>query len=140
MRNETLSVAQNYINTAVADLNDEVAESDETNNTTIDTITVTEVVETTRLTAMIITFPQFGTLFDSSGLAITEASILPDTMVTYVPDESSTEPDFFTYTLTDHSTGLSSDLGRVDLIVVGAVVTINPCVAVGREPGCSSTP
>ena len=40
-RTETLDVAQAYMNTATADANGDVAESDETNNVTTDTFTVT---------------------------------------------------------------------------------------------------
>ncbi len=136
VRYETLSVAQNYLNTAVADYDQDVAESDESNNTTIDTFTVTDAVETTRLTATIVTFPLFGTLFDSSGLQISPQSILPDTTVSYAPDEGSTETDSFTYMLTDHSTGLSSAVAQVDLRIFEARPSVDLCVAVGREPGC----
>jgi hypothetical protein len=141
VRNKTLSVAQNYQNTAAADYRQVVTESDESNNTTIDTFMVTkEGVETARLTATIVTLPLSGTLFDSSGLAIiTPESVLPDTTVTYVPDGSTTSASF-TYTLTDHSIDVTSGEGTVSLIILASPYGIDPCVAVGREAGCLPSP
>ena len=123
-----------FTNTAVANFDtDDVVESDETNNTTIDNYTVTAAVEApTQLFATITTLPTSGTLSDSNNTPITIANTsLPDTMVTYL--SSSTDPDFFEYTITDPSTGLTSLEAVVELGISGVIVGL--ACSDGRQAG-----
>ena len=121
-------------NTAVADFENDVGELDENNNTTMDTIVVTAAGEAV-LIATIVTLPATGTLLDSNGVAIVALQTLTNTMVTYVPAAGTTGTEFFEYTLTDQSTGLTSAVaGQVDLTITAI---IDPCILVGRDPGCT---
>ncbi len=128
-------IAQSYQNTAIADVEGVVDESDENNNTTIDTYTV--VVAEDGLFATITTLPLFGTLVDQTLQAITQTGPIPGVAVVYMPNAGSTTPDFFEFTVTNTATGLTSVLGRVDL-----VITLSPddCAAQGRPPGCTPGP
>ena len=126
-----LSVAQNYLNTATADFNDDVAESNEADNVTTDAYTVIDAVD--GLFVTVVTLPRFGTLFDQTGAEITEVGAVPGTQVTYVPDE--TDLDFFEYTVTNTASGLTSVIGRVDLSIAAL---LDPCALVGRPPECEA--
>ena len=122
-----------FTNTAVADFELEVAESDENNNTTIDNYIVTADAEPV-IVATITTLPASGTLLDSNGVAIVQGQTLTNTMVTYVPATGTTGTTFFEYTLTDQSTGLTSAVAFVDLTITAI---IDPCLLEGRLPGCT---
>lgn len=124
-RNLVLTVAQNYLNTAVADFNEDVAESNESNNTTTDAYTVTEVEEPGPAFAFkILTLPVHGILRDSTGAVLTSAPVtVPDRNVRYEPNTGYKGVDKFTYELIKG--GLPSvDPGTIFLDIVGPVCTI----------------
>ncbi len=129
-RSATL-LAGTYQNTAVADYQQDVAESDEENNTTLDTYVVAPAQDT--LFATITALPLSGTLFTQSGAAITSPGPIVGTKVTYLPALNSVSSAFFEFKLTSSLTGLSSIVARVDIFVA---VAIDPCALVGRPPGC----
>ncbi len=142
-RTEDIAVGTGYQNTAVADINGVVAESDEQNNSATDTFGVG--TPGTLRTATIEVLPTKGTVSGitatSNGefVAITAVpTVLRDTMVIYTSDPLpigvTEETDFFEYTLFDTSTGLTSIQGRVDLTITEVVDT---CLANGREVACS---
>lgn len=142
VRTEDVAVGTT-VNLAVADLNDDVAESNEQNNSATDTVSVA--AASLRLTATIEVLPTAGTLSGTtltSGGALVAITTVPTdltaTSVSYTSDPLPIgEPegtDFFEYTLFDTSTGLISLQGRVDLTISQV---IDPCVANGREAGCS---
>ena len=122
-----------FTNTAVANFDtDDVVESDETNNTTIDNYIVTADSEPV-IVATIVTLPASGTLLDSNGVAISMGQTLTNTMVTYVPAETGTF--FFEYTLTNQSTSLTSAMaGIVDLTIT---IFLDECTKLGRPVGCT---
>ncbi len=134
VRTQGLQVAGNFLNNAVADFNDDVAESDETNNTATDTFAVTQAVS--GLSATIVSLPTSGTLFDSSGGQIAAAgTTLPDTNVTYVPPLGVSGTASFTYNTINNLTGVTSN--TVTVIVDFFQALIDLCVLVGRDPGCA---
>ena len=124
VRNEGLSVAQGYINTAVADFNDDVAEVDEGNNTTTDSYTVTQAAEPSGVEYSLLTEPLNGDLYeevdgagDPVGSPITAGStILDPETLHYFADPGFEGTDSFTYRCTDTTTGLFDD-ATVDIIV-----------------------
>jgi hypothetical protein len=110
--------AGSYQNTAVADYYDDVIESDENNNSAVDTFTVIEATETARFVAVIVKLPEVGKLLDSSGNEITVEGVqLLDTIVTYQPPQDYTGPATFSYQIIDNLTGLSSGIGLVTITV-----------------------
>ncbi|MFQ5350301.1 MAG: CARDB domain-containing protein [Thermoanaerobaculia bacterium] len=135
-RNEGLSVAQNYLNTAVADFNDDVAEVDEGNNTATDSYTVTQAEEPSGVVYSLLTAPTNGDLYeevdtagDPVGSPLTDGStILDPTSLHYFPDTGFEGTDMFTYRCTDVGTGLFDD-ATVDIIVsspgTGVTLTVN---------------
>ena len=141
-RTEDIAVGA-YQNIAVADIDNVVAEADETNNMATDTYAVA--AASTILTATINTLPTAGTLFGATlasfgaTVAITTAPTdLLSTSVLYTPDPlpvgAEEGIDFFEYTLINTSTGLSSVVARVDLTITQI---IDPCTSVGRDTGCA---
>ena len=94
-------IAQSYINTATADFEQDVTESNEGNNTTTDSYTVTEPDEPpvfATQTFQILSLPAKGTLFDSLGTTITSVPYsLPDPNVEFVPDAGFAGIAEFTY-------------------------------------------
>jgi hypothetical protein len=132
-----------YQNTPVADADDDVAESDENNNTAVDSYVVA--ASGIRLTATIGALPTEGTVFGitsaSNGVAVeitTVPTTLVNTMVSYTPDPlpsgADEVSDVFEYTLFDTSTGLTSSLASVDLIITEV---FDSCLENGREVGCT---
>jgi hypothetical protein len=132
-----------YQNTAVADVDDDVAESDENNNTAVDSYVVA--ASGIRLTATIGALPTEGKVFGitsaSNGAAVeitTVPTTLVNTMVSYTPDPlpsgADEVSDVFEYTLFDTSTGLTSSLASVDLIITEV---FDNCLENGREVGCT---
>jgi hypothetical protein len=76
--------------------------------------------------------PSFGTLFDFNGTQIEQApTTLDNPKVTYVPNQGTTGTDSFEFSVFD---GVSTGFGVVTVLVIEPI--IDPCVAVGREPGC----
>ncbi len=117
VRNEVLTVAQNYLNTAVADFNDDIVESDEGNNTTTDSYTVTEANDGTGLVYQVISLPANGTLVGLSGCSISTPCTLPNVMLSYDPDPGFAGTDSFLYQVFDVGTGLTSAAALIDILV-----------------------
>ncbi len=127
-------VAQNYQNTAVADFNQAVAESNENNNTTLDFFTVTEPdeppVTTAALAFNILSLPANGKLFSSQGVEITAAPFaLADPNVMYEPNEGFAGVDEFEYQI--DKGGLLSNIGKGYITVAG--LTCATCVNVSVD-------
>ena len=108
-RTETLDVAQAYMNTATADANGDVAESDETNNVTTDTFTVTGA---------------------SPDLVVTS--------LTHFPENPTTEDSItFTATVTNEGTGTAA--ASVLTLAVGGESTPQSFNISSLAPGASQT-
>ncbi|NND73700.1 MAG: hypothetical protein HKN44_01730 [Ilumatobacter sp.] len=136
----TSLIAQNYVNTAVADFAEDVAESNEANNTATDTYTVTAAVETKPVlgTFKITALPAIGTLYTSQGTPISSVpTTLPDTMVTYVagPGALVGMVDQFEFSATNSGGLTTNAYGYV--AVVADLVIFDSCLLVGRPPGCT---
>ena len=132
VRMEGVTLPEQVTVTAAADIDGDVTESDENNNTSMEDFLVADVTEArvvATITAVSLGFT--GTLTDSQGSPITLNTPLPDTMVTYTA--AGTGEFFFEYTLTNTATGLTSLAAMVDLTVTAI---IDDCVLVGRLPGC----
>ena len=108
-------IPQNYLNTATADWDEDVAESNETNNTTTDSYTVVAA----ELVWTVLTLPaaSVGTLKDSTGTTLAAAPIvLPDSMLTFVPAPGVQGETSFSYQVENTITVLT-DTGIVDIVV-----------------------
>ncbi len=117
VRSIDLDVAQGYINNAVADVDDDVAESNEGNNTASDNFVVTEAVPVT-LVYQVVSLPADGTLLGLSGCSLTTPCNLTDFRVTYDPDPGFLGTDSFEYQIYDPRTGLISlNPAIVDILV-----------------------
>ena len=127
----------------LADEFDVLDEDNETDNTAVDSYVVA--ASGIRLTATIEALPTEGTVFGitsaSNGVAVeitTVPTTLVNTMVSYTPDPLpigvDEVSDVFEYTLFDTSTGLTSGLASVDLIITEV---FDSCLENGREVGCS---
>ncbi len=107
-RSATLEVAQDYLNTAVADYNQEVTESDEQNNTTTDSFTVTEATAPVALVYQVVSLPAHGTLQGLDACSLQQPCNLPSVKVTYEPDVGFVGTDSFAFQVFDARTGLTS--------------------------------
>ncbi len=93
----------------------------------------------------IFTLPAVGTLsyldpLTGVSTAITAGDLplkLVTEQVTYTPPTGVTGDPLasFTFELSD---GITSDTGTVELVVTGEVLVVDPCVEVGRQPGCTA--
>ncbi len=110
--------ANNYQNTAVADYQQAVAESDEQNNTASDSFTVTQAEEPVALVYQITSLPEHGTLLGLDGCSPLSPCNLPSVMVTYEPDDGFAGNDFFEFQLLDTATGLTSVIPAIVGILV----------------------
>ena len=124
IRNEGLSVAQNYVNSAVADFENDVDEVDEGNNTATDSYTVTLAEEAVGTVYSLVSEPLHGDLYEEvdgagdpvgSPLAAGDTILDPETLH-YFADLGYTGTDMFTYRCTDVATGLFDD-AVVDITV-----------------------
>ena len=91
----------------------------------------------------ILMLPALGTLSHIDPLTglstVIESTDLPLLLVTeevtYMPPTGATGDPLATFTF-QQSDGLTTDTGTIELVVVGAIAIVDPCVAVGRPPGC----
>ncbi len=102
--------AQNYLNTATADFATVVAETNEGNNTTTDSYTVTEAAVPAGIVYSILTAPSNGDLFegDAAGNPVGSplgagATVGDPTRLVYVPDAGFEGQDSFTYRCTNNN-------------------------------------
>jgi hypothetical protein len=111
-----LDVAQGYLNNAEADVNNDVAESNEANNTASDSFTVTEGVPAAPV-FQVISLPANGTLLGLSGCSLQTPCGLPSVMVTYDPAPGFLGADSFQYQIFDPRTELTSIPAIIDILV-----------------------
>jgi hypothetical protein len=104
-----------YISNAVADLDDEVEEASETNNTATDSFTVVQAEEPPVLTFILLSLPAHGTLATAQGAPITAPGVLASPVVRYTPAVDFSGTDGFSYQV---SNGIQlSNVALIDLLV-----------------------
>jgi hypothetical protein len=90
------------------------------------------------LTYAVLSLPTNGTLLDAFGNEITAEQLPKDLFgnpnLTYTPDPGFTGFDSFVFQATDTQT-LFVDSGTIMISIIDLL--LDPCVAVGREPGCT---
>ena len=140
-----VTVDTNFQNTAVADFDGDVAESNEGNNTTIDNYIVTVAVD--GVFATITLLPTAGTLFviDQTGTSppteIIATGAITGTTVSYVPNAGNILGDSFAYSLTNSGTGAFSDPATVDISILDVGLFCEDGRLAGTPPaGLSGSP
>ena len=116
--------AQSYLNTAVADFDDDVVELDEDNNTTVDSYTVAEADEPglgAGLVYNVLSLPANGTLLVDAIPIESAPFLVPSGLVTYTPNAGFIGRDTFGFNVLDTSSGLLSNNATV-LVRVGSVL------------------
>ena len=116
VRSINLEVAQGYLNNAEADVNNDVTESNEGNNTATDSFVVTEAEPATAV-FQVISLPANGSLLGLTGCSPQTPCDLPDVMVTYDPDPGFLGSDSFQYQVFDPGIGLISSPAIIDILV-----------------------
>ena len=136
VRTEDVAVGGPYQNLAVADIDGVVAESEENNNTAMDTYGVGS--GASLMTATITSLPTLGTVF---GVTVASQSTeQPVVAITTVPTDlvsttvsytaATTGTASFGYTITDQSTGITSAAALID-VIIGLI--LDTCDTHGRE-------
>jgi hypothetical protein len=117
-RFSTLGTARDYLNTAIADYSDAVVESDEQNNTTTDSFSVSQAEEPVALVYQITRLPEHGTLQGLDTCSLEVPCSLPSVKVTYEPEDGFVGNDTFEFRVLDTRTGLTSVIPAVVGILV----------------------
>ena len=117
VRSVNLEVAQSYINNAVADLDDDVIESNEGNNTASDSFTVSEAQEAVAMVYQVVSLPAHGSLEGLDACSPLQPCNLQSVQVTYEPDALFVGTDSFAFQVFDTRTGLTSQVASVGIFV-----------------------